>query len=170
MDTASAQPPSRFLVEILVILLRVSLGVYFVYSGGLKIFVVGFDDFVDAVGNYQIVGAPWDAVAGYLLPWVELCAGLALVLGWAFRGAALLVVAMLVVFNVALALAWSSGLEINCGCYAKSAEPTNYPLKILSNAAWLLCGVLILIEPSFRKFALAILAKLGFERTRCPKP
>lgn len=119
--------------QVVILVLRVLLGLFFVYSGGVKIFVIGLSDFVDSVGNYQVVGAPWDAVVAYSLPWVEIAAGLALVLGIAEKGGALIVSALLLFFNIALGMAWASGIEINCGCHSNSDEPTNYFLKILSN-------------------------------------
>ena len=129
-----------------VLVLRVLLGLFFLYSGGIKIFVVGLSDFVDAVGNYQIVEAPWDAVVGYVLPWIEIVSGLALVTGVASRGAALMVVGMILFFNGALAMAWSSGLEINCGCHGQSDDPTNYLVKILLNFGLLAAAVVTLVS------------------------
>ena len=150
MQERESQESPRAHGPVWVLVLRVLLGLFFLYSGGVKIFVVGLSDFVDSVGNYQIVFSPWDAVVGYVLPWVEIVAGLALVLGLAVRGGALVVMGMILMFNVALAMAWSAGLEINCGCHSKSDEPTNYLLKILSN---------------FGLFAVAVVSLWGFSRS-----
>ena len=57
---------------------RVLLGVWFVYSGGMKIFGTGLDRFTRDVANYQLVKPPLDAVAAYTVPWLELIAGLCL--------------------------------------------------------------------------------------------
>jgi len=140
------RPHSEPLLPVWVLILRVLLGVFFLYSGGIKIFVVGLSDFVDSVGNYQIVGAPWDAVVGYVLPWIEIASGLALVTGVASRGAALMVIGMILFFNGALAMAWVSGLEINCGCHAKSDAPTNYLVKILLNFGLLVVALVTLVS------------------------
>jgi uncharacterized membrane protein YphA (DoxX/SURF4 family) len=145
------RPQSEPNLPVWVLVLRVLLGLFFLYSGGIKIFVVGLSDFVDAVGNYQIVGAPWDAVVGYVLPWIEIASGLALVTGVASRGAALIVIGMILFFNGALALAWSSGLEINCGCHGQSDDPTNYLVKILQNFGLLVVALVTLVS-EFRIF------------------
>ena len=70
---------------------RVVLGVWFVYSGGVKIFSSGLDRFTRDVATYQLVKPPWDAVAAYTVPWLELISGVCLMLGILRRGAILTV-------------------------------------------------------------------------------
>jgi uncharacterized membrane protein YphA (DoxX/SURF4 family) len=104
---------------------RVSLGAWFVYSGGMKIFGSGLDRFTRDIANYQIVGPPWDAVAAYTVPWLELVAGLCLMLGLLRRGALLTVAGLVVVFSISVGWAWSKGLDISCGCHGGDA-PIHY--------------------------------------------
>lgn len=104
---------------------RVLLGLWFFYSGGLKIFGSGLDRFTRDVANYQLARPPWDAVLAYSLPWVELISGVCLMLGILRRGAILSVAGMVVMFSVAVGWAWWNGLDISCGCHGGDA-PIRY--------------------------------------------
>jgi len=124
-------------------ILRIGLGMFFVWSGVVKL--QDLQAFTEAVGNYQIVGEPWDAIIAYLLPWVEIFAGLAVASGFGKSGGLVILLGMLIVFNVAIAWVWSKGLNINCGCYGKDSEPTNYPLKLAANFGLILVSVACLV-------------------------
>lgn len=121
--------------QVVALIARVSLGVWFVYSGGVKIFGTGLDRFTLDVSNYRMVAAPWDAVIAYSLPWLELIAGLCLMLGILRRGALLAIGMMVVIFSIAVGWAWVHKLDISCGCHGgdgpiqywgKAAEFTGY--------------------------------------------
>ena len=60
--------------EVVALVLRVMLGCWFAYSGGLKIFGTGLDRFLADVANYRMVGPPLDAWVAYGVPWAELIA------------------------------------------------------------------------------------------------
>ncbi len=115
--------------QVAALVLRILLGLWFAYTGGLKIFGTGLDRFIRDVGNYKLVGPPWDAVAAYSVPWVELVAGFCLMLGIFRRGAILAIGGLVVVFSIAVGWAWSQGLDISCGCLASDA-PMNYWRKV----------------------------------------
>jgi putative oxidoreductase len=108
----------------------VLLGTWFVYSGGLKIFGTGLDRFTYDVANYKLVHAPWDAVVAYTVPWVELVAGLCLMLGILKRGAILTIAGLVVVFAIAVGWAWNHNLDISCGCHG-----TDTPIQYWNKAA-----------------------------------
>jgi putative oxidoreductase len=111
--------------DVAALIARVLLGTWFAYSGGLKIFGTGLDRFTRDIANYRLVAAPLDAVAAYTVPWVELVAGLCLVLGVLRRGAILSVAGLVVVFAICVGWAWSQGLDISCGCHGGDA-PIRY--------------------------------------------
>lgn len=73
--------------------------------------------FAEAIHNYRLV--PWPLLHpwAHFLPVLEAVAGLALVLGVARRGAALLLGGLTMVFMVAIAAALVRGLDISCGCF-----------------------------------------------------
>lgn len=104
---------------------RVLLGTWFVYSGGFKIFGSGLDRFTLDVANYQLVKAPWDAVAAYTVPWLELVAGICLMLGFLRRGAIFTICGLVVIFSISIGWAWHMGLDISCGCHGGNA-PIQY--------------------------------------------
>jgi uncharacterized membrane protein YphA (DoxX/SURF4 family) len=109
---------------------RVILGTWFVYSGGIKIFGTGLDRFTRDVANYQLVKAPWDAVTAYSVPWLEVIAGLCLMLGYLRRGAIVTVAGLVMVFSISIGWAWWRGLDITCGCHGGDA-PIQYWAKSL---------------------------------------
>jgi len=128
-ELAIGMPP-RTVMQIMALVLRVCLGAYFTYSGGVKIFVTGLTKFTEAIGNYRIVGAPWDAVAAYAVPWLEIVAGVCLMLGVLRRGALLVVGGLVCVFSGAVGYAWSHNLNIACGCQGGD-QPMDYRWKAL---------------------------------------
>jgi len=70
-----------------------------------------------AVRAYQVLPVTLANILGYALPWVEMGAGLALVIGVAVKAAAIIGGGLMVVFIVAIAQAWARGLSIDCGCF-----------------------------------------------------
>lgn len=114
---------------------RVAVGGFFVWTGVLKAWDPGL--FLLAVRSYQLVGDPWAAIVALGLPWLEIVAGLALVTGLARRGGALVVGSSLIFFIVVLSVSWARGLDIDCGCFGRGENHTDYPLHLLLNAGLL---------------------------------
>ncbi len=73
--------------------------------------------FAKAVDHYHLVPYPLLHPFAHGLPVLEAIIGLALVLGIARRGAALLAAVLTVVFMIAIASALARGLDISCGCF-----------------------------------------------------
>ncbi len=73
--------------------------------------------FAEAIHHYRLVPLPLLHPWAHFLPVLEATAGLALVLGAARRGAALILCGLTVVFMVAIATALARGLDISCGCF-----------------------------------------------------
>ena len=111
-------------------IIQVALGVLFVYSSGMKLFVSGLDAFLKDVGNFEIVSAPLDMLVAYSLPWLELFAGLFLIIDVLRRGAVLAATGMTLVFIAAIGSGWWRGLDLHCGCFGNSIEAVNYPVKM----------------------------------------
>jgi uncharacterized membrane protein YphA (DoxX/SURF4 family) len=115
--------------QILALIARVMLGAWFLYSGGLKIFGTGLDRFTRDIANYQMVKPPLDAIAAYSVPWLEVIAGLCLLLGTLRRGAILTIAGLVVVFSISIGWAWFHKLDITCGCHGGDA-PIQYWAKV----------------------------------------
>ncbi len=122
------KPENR--TEFIALIARVLLGLFFVYAGGLKVFGTGLDAFTKSIANYKIVGPPWDAIAAYLVPWLEITAGLCLMLGWMRKGAILMLFLMVCAFSFSIGWAWWHQLDISCGCFG-SDEPIRYWAKVV---------------------------------------
>jgi uncharacterized membrane protein YphA (DoxX/SURF4 family) len=75
------------------------------------------DRFADIVHDYDML--PLVAINAFalIMPWTEMVAGAALVLGVWRRGAGLLATALSLAFLVAIAQAELRGLRIECGCF-----------------------------------------------------
>lgn len=115
----------------LLVSLRVCLGGFLIFMGGVKL--ISLSQFVEAVANYQMLERPYDAYLAYVLPWVEVLSGLAILSGIFLRGGLLVTILMMVGFTSAIMAVWNQGLNINCGCFGVSDEPTNYPLAVARN-------------------------------------
>ncbi len=100
---------------------RMVLGVTFIYSALPKI--LDPPGFAQMIWNYRILPGLLVNPLAILLPWVELLAGLALLSGFLRKGAALLVMAMLIVFVIAIAADLARGIPIDCGCFSINGEP-----------------------------------------------
>lgn len=132
--------------------LRIGLGGFFIWSGGMKL--LDLQSFTESVGNFQFpmeermpgemenwFEAPADAYIAYTLPWIEIFSGLAVLAGVGISGGLTILFGMLAAFNLGLWSAWNRGIkDLNCGCHGASDTPTNFPLKIASNF-----GLMILI-------------------------
>jgi hypothetical protein len=67
------------------------------------------------------------AAVSLYLPYLEIVGGASLVLKRAYTGGLLLLLVLVVLFTVALVLAWVRGLDISCGCFGSSRGTVNYP-------------------------------------------
>jgi len=126
-------------------ILRIALGGFFIWSGGMKL--LDLQSFTESVGNFQLpmeerlpgetedfLAEPADAYIAYSLPWLEILSGLAVLSGIGKTGGLAILLGMLVSFNLALWSAWNRGIiDLNCGCHGASDTPTNFALKIASN-------------------------------------
>ena len=115
---------------------RIYLGVVFLAACYFKILDPAA--FALDVATYQILPLPLINLQALILPWVELAAGLMLVLGWRTRASALLISGMMVMFLVALAMALGQGLEMGCGCFANEGgeDPISWHTMV-RDAVWL---------------------------------
>lgn len=108
--------------------LRVLLGAWLGYTGGVKVFGSGLEQFAADVANYRVFQDPWNVVTAWFLAWLEIVTGLLLLAGVARTGALWSALGMTVAFMLGIGQAWARGLDINCGCFGGGDETTNYPL------------------------------------------
>jgi len=127
------------------LLARVYLGLVFIIACWHKILEPA--TFALDVATYQLL--PLWAVNGFalVLPWVELLAGMMLILGFRARSAALLVSLMMVSFILALLWALHLGLDMACGCFASQAATGENPISwhtLVRDGLWLALGLYVL--------------------------
>ncbi len=81
-----------------------------------------------------------------VLPWVELFAGIMLVIGFRTRAAALLINLMMLSFILALAWALWLGLDMGCGCFASEGgdDPISWH-TVVRDMSWLVMGLWIML-------------------------
>jgi putative oxidoreductase len=124
--------------------LRLYLGGVFLVACWHKILHPGI--FALDVATYQLLPLELINLQALILPWVELLAGIMLVIGFRTRAAALLINLMMVSFILALAWALWLGLDMGCGCFASEGgdDPISWR-TVLRDLAWLLMGLWIML-------------------------
>ncbi|MGZ5466490.1 MAG: MauE/DoxX family redox-associated membrane protein [Thermoanaerobaculia bacterium] len=103
----------------LTVRVQIALGVFFVAAALPKL--VDPPSFAHMIYNYRLVPGAFVNLMALVMPWLELLAGLALILGIWTRASAGLVAGLLLVFIVAISLNLARGNAIDCGCFDVSA-------------------------------------------------
>ena len=114
--TAAAGSRASSLANVAV---RSALGLVFLWAGAIK--ALDVRGFADDIANYQLLPGALVPTVAAALPWVEIAAALALLVGRWVRGAALLVCGLMVVFTAALVQAFARGIDLSCGCFGGDA-------------------------------------------------
>jgi putative oxidoreductase len=125
----------------LYVVIRIGLGLVFVYAGILKI--SNPTAFAGSVAAYKILPYGLNYLVAAVLPWVETICGLLLVVGYRARAAAFIIVAMNLVFMAALASTIVRGLDIDCGCFRQGGEKTPAWMAILRDVLFLAAAIFV---------------------------
>jgi len=96
------------------------LGGMFVYASYNKVLAPAV--FAKIIYGYGLFPAMFINLIAIIVPFLELVAGLALIVGFYPRSAALIVNAMLLVFITALSINLIRGYEFDCGCFSINAS------------------------------------------------
>ncbi len=96
---------------------RLAIGLVFVVAALAKIGDPAY--FAQQVHNYHLAPIWSENLVALTLPWMELLAALALILGPHARAGAVVTLACMLVFTVAVGAAWARGLDFRCGCFGK---------------------------------------------------
>jgi len=105
------------------LVLRLLLGAFFVYASLDKIWSPAA--FAKIVYQWQVVGPVPSNLVAVTLPWIELLAGLLILVGAWRRESALVTALLLVVFLVAAAAVMARGIDVeNCGCVSVAKAET----------------------------------------------
>jgi uncharacterized membrane protein YphA (DoxX/SURF4 family) len=107
---------------------QIALGIIFVVAAWPKL--VDPPSFAHMIYNYRILPAGLINISAMTMPWVEMIAGLCLILGVWVKPARWIVTAMLVVFMIAISINLLRGNAIDCGCFDTSAANKTYEERI----------------------------------------
>jgi len=142
--------------QIVLLAFRVVLAAVFIYAALQKIDKPLM--FADEIGMYGILGpGPLLNVFAIVLPWIELICGLALLTGIFMRGAALILVAMNLIFILVISyrtagIMSSEGtpfrqVYFDCGC---GFGPTFAWKKLIEDTFLFVFSAAVLISPAYR--------------------
>ncbi len=108
--------------DILTLLIRLTVGIIFIYASYYKI--IDPQSFAKSIWFYHLVPGKLINIIAIVLPWVELMAGVGLILGVYYKGSVALVNLMTLFFVVALLLSIIRGVSIDCGCFKAAVVTT----------------------------------------------
>jgi uncharacterized membrane protein YphA (DoxX/SURF4 family) len=130
------------------------LGLVFIYAGSGKILSPAV--FAKALYGYGLFPAWLINPIAIILPFVELVAGLALIVGIYPRSAVSIVNALLAAFIVLLSINLIRGHEFNCGCFVlqNSAENVSTEVTLIWNFVYLALGLQVLLYNRPRRWCL----------------
>lgn len=114
-----------------------------------------------AVRAYEVLPISIANLLGEILPWLEIGAGLLLILGVAVKWSSIFAAALMFTFVAAIAQAWARGLSIDCGCFGGggqvAAAKTRYLEEILRDLGLAITALYLIRYP---------LGRFGMEKSR----
>ncbi len=114
---------------------QIAIGAIFAYAALNKL--GDLPAFAKQIHNFRILPVAAENLVAMTLPWMEIVAALALILGVRARSGGVVVAGMLAVFTVAVILAILRGLSIECGCFGKASASTVGAVKVAQNLGML---------------------------------
>jgi uncharacterized membrane protein YphA (DoxX/SURF4 family) len=130
------------------------LGATFIYASYSKILAPAV--FAKIIYGYDLFPGILINLFAIILPFAELIAGLALVMGFYPRSAALIINAMLLAFIISLSINIIRGHEFDCGCFAidTSNQSTFSGSLLIRDFFYLALGVYVLFYRNSRRLCL----------------
>jgi uncharacterized membrane protein YphA (DoxX/SURF4 family) len=112
----------------LTVRVQIALGAIFVAAALPKI--ADPPSFAHMIYNYRVLPASLINISALLMPWVELLAGLALILGVWTKPARWIIALLLATFMVAITINLLRGNAIDCGCFDVSSANKTFDERI----------------------------------------
>ncbi len=129
----------------LIFVSRIVIGVILIYAGVNKL--SNPNEFASAIDNYHLLPFGSENLVAIIMPWIEILAGIGLILGIYVNGSALIAFVMFGIFIIAIASALVRGYNIECGCGIKAGDMVGID-KILENTVYFALAWLILKRKS----------------------
>ncbi len=124
---------------------RLAIGLVFMVAALAKIGDPAY--FAQQVHNYHLAPIWSENLVALTLPWIELLAALALILGPHARAGAVVTLAFMLVFTVAVGAAWARGLDFRCGCFGKLGAGNIGAEKFAENVGLVLLAWIGALKP-----------------------
>jgi uncharacterized membrane protein YphA (DoxX/SURF4 family) len=134
---------------------------FFRSIAGLILLYAGFEklgiprEFSEQIAAYRLadklgdLGTIMVQIAAIVLPWLEISAGLLLLLGLWTRAAGLCGLGLFSLFGLAVGAALLRGLDIDCGCFGTAnAAKIGWTTLAIDAACWLPCLIVVLLTPT----------------------
>ena len=138
--------------EWLTLLMRIVIGILFIYAAFDKLQFPR--EFVSDVGRYMILPSSLINMTAIFLPAIEFVIGLSLLIGLFPRGAAFIMIALMIIFIGAFILTIILGVEVfNCGCFPIDEQTKTSPLLLILRD---LVFLLIALQVFFGKHRFAL--------------
>jgi uncharacterized membrane protein YphA (DoxX/SURF4 family) len=135
------------------------LGATFIYASYSKILAPAV--FAKIIYGYGLFPEIFINLFAIILPFVELIAGLALIIGFFPRSAALIINAMLLAFIISLSINIIRGHEFDCGCFGINASnPSTFsgPL-LIRDFIYFSAGIYVFLYKNPRRLCLSAIEK-----------
>ena len=132
------------------------LGLTFIYASYNKILFPA--DFAKIIYGYDLFPNVLINLIAIILPFLELAAALALIIGVYPRSAVTIVNALLVAFIILLSINLIRGHEFNCGCFQlqNSEKSVSSQTTIIRDIFYLAFGLQVFFFNRFRRWCLTI--------------
>jgi uncharacterized membrane protein YphA (DoxX/SURF4 family) len=132
------------LAPILLLLLRLLLGGTLLWAGLVKIPEPGL--FAQTVRAYNVLPLPLVNPFAVVVPWMEVTAGLCLLLGFWTRSSALSALLLLLCFGVALGVNLYRGADLSCGCFGLDGTDGSLHAALVRDILLICVAVFLLIR------------------------
>ncbi len=93
--------------------------------------------FAGAIKGFRVLHNDLIPFATFAIPWTEIVCGLALLLGLGTRGAARIIMTLLIIFCLAMVSVITRGIDVECTCFGKFLGGQVGWLSILRNVVLL---------------------------------
>ena len=136
------------------------LGLTFIYASFHKI--ISPADFAKIVYGYDLFPEMFINLIAIVIPFLELVAGFALIIGFYPRSAAIIINALLLAFITVLAINLIRGHEFDCGCFSagQSGYASSSEVTLVRDIIYLIFGMqIVLFEGNRRNCFGRIIAK-----------
>lgn len=130
--------------RVILLLFRLIVGGVFIWAAVTKI--ADPLTFAQNIKNYQVVGQTLSFLTAIILPYVELVAGLFLIIGIFPRSSALLISSLLLFFIILVVVTMLRGIDVDCGCFGTFSRKADLWL-ILEDTIWLIMALILLFSP-----------------------